>query len=115
MTARPPPAQERSPMPPEPNSPTSSPPQAATHPMQHGHRPASSAQVPATLVPEAGWHVLHLFYRVDRAALAGLPEEARRWGREALIRALDKTAPGAPEQLQGFAVPGHKADFGLMM
>lgn len=102
-------------MAPEPNSPTSSPPQAATHPMQHGHRPASSAQIPATLVPEAGWHVLHLYYRVDRGALAGLTESARREGREVLIRALDKSTPGAPEQIHAFAVPGHKADFGIMM
>ena len=102
-------------MPPETNSPTPSPPQAATHPMQHGHRPASSAQVPSTLVPEAGWHVLHLFYRVDRGALAGLSESARREGREVLIRALDKSTPGAPEQIHAFAVPGHKADFGIMM
>ena len=27
---------------------------------------------PATLVPEKGWHFLHLFYRVDRSRLAGL-------------------------------------------
>ena len=26
-------------------------------------------QYPATLVPEAGWHFLHLFYQVDRRAL----------------------------------------------
>ena len=102
-------------MPPEPNSPTTSPPQAATHPMQHGHRPASSAQFAATLVPEAGWHVLHLFYRVDRGALAGLSESARREGREALARTLDKGTSGAPEQIHAFAVPGHKADFGIMM
>jgi peroxiredoxin len=88
---------------------------ATTHPMQHGHRPASSAQVPATLVPEAGWHFLHVFYKVDRGAFAALSPEARREGREALLKALDKEAPGAPDQLQCFVVPGHKADFGLMM
>ncbi len=98
----------------ETRPPSPPPPQAATHPMQHGHRP-SSAQVGATLVPEAGWHVLHLFYRVDRAALAALPAEARRAGRDELLRGLDRGAPAAPEQMQCFAVPGHKADFGLVM
>jgi hydrogen peroxide-dependent heme synthase len=102
-------------MSPEPNTPTPSPPQAETPPKQHGRRPASSAQVPATLVPEAGWHVLHLFYRVDRGALAGLSEAARSEGRDALARALDKASPGAPEQIHAFAVPGHKADFGVVM
>jgi hydrogen peroxide-dependent heme synthase len=87
----------------------------ATHPMQHGHRPASSAQVPATLIPEAGWHCLHLFYQVNRAALAGITGSARHEGREVLRRVLDRSSPCAPEQIQCFAVPGHKADFGVMM
>ena len=29
-------------------------------------------KVPSTLVPEAGWHFLHLFYRVDQAAAEDL-------------------------------------------
>jgi chlorite dismutase len=83
--------------------------------MQHGHRPASSAQVEATLVPEEGWHVLHLFYRIDRAALAGLEPSARQAGREELAAALARRQPGAIEQMQAFAVPGHKADFGVVL
>jgi hydrogen peroxide-dependent heme synthase len=88
---------------------------APSQPMQHGHRPASAERVPATLVPEAGWHFLHLFYRVDRGALANLPEEARGEGRRQVLEALDRGRPGAPEQQHAFAVPGHKADFGLML
>jgi chlorite dismutase len=88
---------------------------APTHPSQHGHRPAVSAQYPATLVPEAGWHFLHLFYRVDRRVLAELSPAARQEGREVLGLALDRTTPGAPDQVQCFAVPGHKADFGVML
>jgi chlorite dismutase len=90
-------------------------PVAPTHPMQHGHRPASSAQLPATLVPTSGWHFLHVFYQVDRAALAALTPEARAEGRAQLIAALDRSAAGAPEQMQCFAVVGHKADFGVML
>jgi len=88
---------------------------APTQPSQHGHRPAVSAQYPATLVPEAGWHFLHLFYRVDRRVLAELSPAARQEGREVLGLALDRTTPGAPDQVQCFAVPGHKADFGVML
>ena len=87
----------------------------ASQPGQHGQRPAPAGQVPATLVPEAGWHFLHLFYRVDRAVLAALPESARGEGREQLIQALKGPAPGESGQLQAFAVPGHKADFGVVM
>ena len=88
-----------------------------TYPSQHGHRPASAAQVPATLVLEAGWHCLHLYYQVNRKckALAALSAEARQEGRAVLTRVLDRATPGAPEQLQCFAVPGHKADFGVML
>ena len=94
---------------------STSPPSPPTQPMQHGHRPAASAQVPATLVPEQGWHCLHLFYRINRAALGALSGQSRHEGRELLKRALDRSAPGAPEQLQCFAIPGHKADFGVMI
>jgi hydrogen peroxide-dependent heme synthase len=93
---------------------TRTPSTAPTHPMQHGHRPAASARYPATLVPETGWHVLHLYYRVDRRALAALSVADRLEGRTVLTRVLDKSTPGAPDQLQCFAVPGHKADFGFM-
>jgi len=90
-------------------------PAAPSQPAQHGHRPSASAQTPASLVPASGWHFLHVFYKVDRVALAALSPGEREAGRHQLLRALDRSAPGAPEQLQGFVVPGHKADFGVMM
>ena len=83
--------------------------------MQHGHRPAISTQVPATLVPETGWHFLHLFYRIDQERLRGFTVQDRRDGREELTRTLLARRPGVLEQLQCFAIPGHKADFGVMM
>ena len=90
-------------------------PETRTQPMQHGHRPAVSDQIPATLVPENGWHFLHLFYRVDRARLAVLNPDDRQRGVEDFRRVLAVKPPGAPEQIQCFAVPGHKADFGIVM
>ena len=87
----------------------------ATHAMQHGHRPAASTQVPATLVPAQGWHVLHLFYRIDRAVLSGLSADLRQRGRGELIEILGAQSEHRPDQIQSFAVPGHKADFGVMM
>lgn len=88
---------------------------STTQPMQHGPRPSASAQEPASLVPVGGWHFLHLFYRIDRGALAGLSEETRQRGRAELLEVLDPAASPAIEQRQCFAVPGHKADFGLML
>ena len=54
--------------------------QTRTFPMQHGHRPAASEEIAATLVPEQGWHCLHLFYQVDRARLALMSTEHRAAG-----------------------------------
>ncbi len=94
-----------------PNAPTQ------TQPMQHGHRPASSAQVPATLVPETGWHFLHVFYQIDRAALAALSPQALEEGRAQVIGvALTDSAEGAPEQLHTCAVqPATRRISGIMM
>ncbi len=90
-------------------------PHTPTQPMQHGHRPAASEQIPATLVPESGWHFLHMYYQVDRAILGSLATDARSEGRAQVLQALDRSAAGAPDQLQCFSVLGHKADFGVMM
>jgi peroxiredoxin len=89
-------------------------PESPTHPMQHGHRPAASNLVPATLVPDTGWHFLHVFYKVDRAAYACLGDDQRAQGRREVIEALTRHEGHGPEQLQAFAIPGHKADFGFM-
>jgi peroxiredoxin len=100
---------------PESSTAAASPPARPSPPAQHGHRPSASAQVPASLVPEAGWHFLHLFYRIDRAALAAIPEADRAEGRCEVIAALTRDRPDAPDQVHTFAIPGHKADFGVMM
>ena len=88
---------------------------SGTFPMQHGHRPAASEEIPATLVPEQGWHCMHVFYQVDRARLGLISTEQRQQGLDDFRRALRAKPPGAPEQIQCFAVPGHKADFGIVM
>ena len=90
-------------------------PKAAGPPVPHGTRPGHAERVQATLVPPSGWHFLHLYYRVDREALARLDEAARDLGRRQFVEALDLARPGAPDALHAFAVPGHKADFGLMI
>ena len=90
-------------------------PEPSAPPPPRGHRPAESEPAPATLVPESGWHFLHVFYKVDRDALARIDPELRARGRLELAAALDPKRRGAPDQLQCFAVPGHKADFGVMM
>ena len=85
---------------------------------QPGTRPTWT-EVPATLVPESGWHFLHLYYRIDRARLAAIPEADVQLGRDELAAILDPGRLGGDDPpvtgLQAFAVPGHKADFGLVV
>ena len=64
---------------------------------------------------EAGWHCSHLYYRFDRARLAGFSQSELAEGRTQLIAALDPQGPDAPVRLQTSITSGHKADFGLMI
>lgn len=84
---------------------------------QAGKRVAHAAhEIPeASLVPISGWHFLHLFYRIDRARMAGLSESERGRGRAEVWGILAGESVPSPEQMQAFAVVGHKADFGVVM
>ena len=44
-----------------------------------------------------------------------MPAARREQGVEELQRILGGRSEGGPEQLQCFAIPGHKADFGVIM
>lgn len=88
---------------------------ASNRPASAGPQPGPSGVFEATLVPENGWHFLHLFYKIDRAVMAQLSESDRQQGREQLLQALDKTNTSGVEQLQSFAIVGHKANFGIML
>jgi hydrogen peroxide-dependent heme synthase len=78
-------------------------------------RPPASEPVPISLEPTIGWHCTHLYYRFDRAALAGLSAAQLQGGREQLLSILDPAGAEAPQRLQTSIVSGHKADFGLML
>jgi chlorite dismutase len=62
-----------------------------------------------------GWHCLHLFYRVDAAALAGLSSADRAIGKAEVAEILDPGRSGAPQRMQTSLISGHKADLGLML
>jgi peroxiredoxin len=79
----------------------------------HAHAPAPTGEV--SLEPAQGWHVSHFFYRFDRDRLAAMPEAARRAGGEAFAAALANEGEGEIRRLQTWIVPGHKADFAVMM
>jgi hydrogen peroxide-dependent heme synthase len=79
-------------------------------------QPHAPAPLPdPTIRMTEGWHCLHLYYRVDPAALSRLDESVRARGRAELVRLLDPDREGAPQRLQCSLIAGHKADFGLML
>ncbi len=83
--------------------------------MTHAPSAAPPANNEVTRQLFEGWHCLHAYYRFDRGVLARLEPSALAAGREALLAALDPSAPGAPARLQSSIVSGLKADFGLML
>ncbi len=74
-----------------------------------------AADQEATLIPQVGWHFLHLFFRVDRVALARLSSQERGLVRQRFVEALRPSGETSPAQIQCFAMVGHKADLGIMM
>ena len=73
------------------------------------------APVEPSLTPDEGWHCSHLYYSLDRAALAALSDDQRRAACEQAMKCLDPSRDGAPQRLQTSVVSGHKADLGLMI
>ncbi|MCA9194184.1 MAG: heme-dependent peroxidase [Planctomycetales bacterium] len=80
------------------------------------HAPERPSELPPpSTAPAEGWHCTHMFYRFNRAVLAGLTEEQRAAGAIALAQILDPDAEHSTIRMQCFIVSGHKADFGTLM
>jgi peroxiredoxin len=79
-------------------------------------RPATTApSADVSLEPLEGWHCTHYFYRIDRAVLAKLDDEAVSAGCRQVLEILDPANAESPARLQVSVVSGHKADFALML
>lgn len=81
--------------------------------MSAPHRPPVDLPEPTVKLTE-GWHCLHLYYKIDQAALNALDPETRARGCEEVEHLLNPERPGAPVRLQTSVVSGHKADLALM-
>jgi chlorite dismutase len=84
------------------------------------HAPSRPGQPPQplpepTICMSAGWHCLHLYYKVDQAALAALQSSQRATGRQQVIDALNPEGPQATARLQTAIVSGHRADLGVIL
>ena len=77
-------------------------------------RPAANLADPTTQMSE-GWHCLHIYYRINQAALQTVSEADRLQGRADMSRILDPKADHAPARVQVSVASGHEADFGLIL
>ena len=88
---------------------------APSGPTTSPHAPAAHEAVETSIEPSSGWHVSHFFYAFDRERLARLSEAERRIGAAAFTAALDPAGADAPTRLQTWLVPGHKAEFAVVV
>lgn len=80
------------------------------------NRPRPAADLPdPTVELTEGWHCLHIYYRINQAALQAVAEADREWGRAEVVHILDPQAEHAPARVQVSVVSGHEADFCLML
>jgi hydrogen peroxide-dependent heme synthase len=78
----------------------------------HGH--AAPLPEPTVLMTE-GWHCLHIYYRINQAALTALSAGDRELGRSEVIDILNPDGEYVPCRMQVSAVSGHRADLGLIL
>ena len=71
---------------------------------------------PAPIVPAEGWHVLHLFYKVEHGAVvAAQPGGADRRHSTRLTELVAEIRATEGAQLLTFAMVSPKADLGFML
>jgi chlorite dismutase len=67
------------------------------------------------VTPQEGWHVLHLFYSIERAGWAMLSSSERFDAMNQLIKTVDDIQKQKNTQLLTFAMVTPKADIGFMI
>jgi peroxiredoxin len=74
-----------------------------------------SNQVVTPLVPDAGWHVMHLFYHVDHAQWALYGDDEQRQAKTRLTELVQEIRATPDTHLLIFSVATSKADLGFML
>jgi hydrogen peroxide-dependent heme synthase len=69
----------------------------------------------APLIPEQGWHCLHLFYRVDHAQWQLLSADEQRAAKTALAEVVQEIRATENTQLLTLSIVTPKADMGFML
>jgi peroxiredoxin len=69
----------------------------------------------ASLRPKEGWHVLHLFYRIEHGSWQGLGSEERYAAKTHLASLVQEARALPATQLLTFSMVSPKADLGFML
>ena len=67
------------------------------------------------LVPAEGWHVLHLFYSIDKGQWSLLSESEQREAKTSLTELVQEIRSHKDTQLLIYAVATPKSDIGFML
>lgn len=67
------------------------------------------------LIPEEGWHVMHLFYSVDHGQWTLLTESEKREAKTNLSELIQEICSHQDSQILTFAIATPKADLGFML
>jgi len=78
-------------------------------------RPTHTEPVPKPCLPKEGWHVLHLFYHVNRSQWDLMGEEAQAAARQNLVELVKSIRSHPSTQLLLFSMIGPKSDLGMML
>lgn len=67
------------------------------------------------LIPNEGWHVLHLFYHIDHSQWALLTEDEQRHAKVRLTELIQEIRATSDTQLLTFSIVSPKADLGFLL
>jgi chlorite dismutase len=70
---------------------------------------------PAPVIPNEGWHVLHLFYKIDHGQWALLAPDEQREAKTNLTELIQEVRATPETQLLVFSMISPKADLGFML
>jgi chlorite dismutase len=71
--------------------------------------------LPPAVIPAEGWHVLHLFYKIDHSAWSLLSDEEKREAKTDLTSLVQEIRATPDTQLLVFSMVSPKADIGFML
>ncbi len=71
--------------------------------------------IPAPVIPNEGWHVLHLFYKIDHGQWSLLSPDEQREAKTNLTELIQEVRATPDTQLLVFSMVSPKADVGFML